>query len=463
MDGRCSQMRFVVLALVVVFCERGSALQLQGAESTNRATVQPPPDILSARSPLPDLLLKDKREGSYFTGFPAIGWDPESLFTYGAAVQWFDNGPADSPFFAYTPYRQRIAVAAAGSTGGSRRALIGYDHPYIADSQWRLRAALLFDENKLQNYFGIGESTLGPLTYPGSPVEYGNFDDYQDALNQVVNGETWARYNEYRRTQAGTIVTVERDFLGGRLRPQLGFQFLHVKVGDYTGEEVNGAIMQPTRLFTDYQNGQVVGFNGGWDNALKVGLTYDTRDFEPDPASGIMLQAVGRISSQMLGSAFDYQQVTFNARGFRNLLVEAGRLVLAGQATYVMQFGDVPFYSASRIPFTDGDANGLGGHASLRGFVTDRFVGEAMAYVNAELRWSFSETILWNQHLRFMLVPFVDAGSVFNSIRESSFNDWKFDGGIGFRLAWNLSTIVSFDYARSGEGSLFYMELGHQF
>jgi hypothetical protein len=53
--------------------------------------------------------------------------EPGDWFTYGAAVQWFDNGPNDSAFFRYTPYRQRIAVAATGSTGGSSSAIIGYD------------------------------------------------------------------------------------------------------------------------------------------------------------------------------------------------------------------------------------------------------------------------------------------------------------------------------------------------
>jgi hypothetical protein len=104
-----------------------------------------------------------------------------------------------------------------------------------------------------------------------------------------------------------------------------------------------------------------------------------------------MLQTVGRVSTEVLGSAFDYQQLTLSARGFHNLLGDVGRLILAGRLTYVMQFGDVPFYSAPTIPFTDGDANGLGGHATLRGFVMDRFVGDAAAYANAELRWSFAE------------------------------------------------------------------------
>ena len=60
-----------------------------------------------------------------------------------------------------------------------------------------------------------------------------------------------------------------------------------------------------------------------------------------------------------------------------------------------------------------------------------------------------------------MLVPFIDAGRVFDSIGDTTL--WKFAGGIGLRLAWNLSTIVSFDFGRSSEGNMFYMLLGHQF
>jgi outer membrane protein assembly factor BamA len=454
-------LRTLVLAVGVV----GALfpVPMRAAEVTNLPPVLPPPAFMANKSPLPDLLLKDKRAGSYYTGFPAIGWDPETGFNYGAALQWFDNGPADSPFFRYTPYRQRVAVAGTASTGGSTRAAIGYDQPYVADSPWRIRTAALFNQNKFENYFGVGESTLGPLTYPGSPRTFDNFDDYTHALEQNVGGQTWARYNQYERTEAGVVFAVERDYWGGWLRPQLGLQFNHVEVHDYTGEDINGAVMQPTRLFTDQQAGNVTGFNGGWDNALKVGLTFDTRDFEPDPASGGMLQTVGRISSQALGSAFDYEQITLSGRGFHNLLGETGRLVLAGRATYTMQFGQVPFYSAPTIPFTDGDVTGLGGHATMRGFVTDRFVGDAAALVNGEMRWSIGEKMLGQQHLRFMLVPFVDTGRVFNSAGDTTLEDWKIDGGIGFRLAWNLSTLVSFDYARSGEGSMFYMELGHQF
>src|SRR4051812_35300888 len=41
----------------------------------NNTATNPPPDFLYNKPRLPDALLKDKREGRYTTGFPAIGWD----------------------------------------------------------------------------------------------------------------------------------------------------------------------------------------------------------------------------------------------------------------------------------------------------------------------------------------------------------------------------------------------------
>ena len=440
-----------------------SAGRLTAKETTNLPPVLPPLDFFQNKSPLPDLLLKDKREGRYVTGFPAIGADAETGLTYGFALQWYDNGQADSPFFRYTPYRQRLSIGAVTSTGGSTRALIGFDQPYIGESPWRLRLVTLLQRNEFENYFGIGESTLGPLTYPGSTRAYSNFDDYQSDLDQVVNGQTWKHYNQYLREEAQGGIVVERDCLGGLLRPHLGLRFSRVNVDDYTGQNISGGIMQPTRLLEDLQAGRIQGFDGGWDNGLQIGVTFDTRDFEPDPSAGVMLQIVGRVSPEWMGSDFDYQKISVDLRGFYNLLGDSRRLVLAGRFLYLMQFGDVPFYSAPTIPLTDGDIQGLGGHATLQGFVTDRFVGECMALAASELRWTVGEVLFLKQHLRFMLVPFVETGCVFDTVSDTTLERWKFAGGAGLRLAWNLSTVISFDYGVSGERSAFYMEIAHQF
>jgi hypothetical protein len=35
--------------------------------------------------------------------------------------------------------------------------------------------------------------------------------------------------------------------------------------------------------------------------------------------------------------------------------------------------------------------------------------------------------------------------------------------GAGFKIGWNLSSVISFDYGASSEYQAFYMQLGHQF
>jgi hypothetical protein len=110
-----------------------------------------------------------------------------------------------SPFLRSTPYRQRFAVAATDSTGGSTSVIIGYDRPYAADSPWRIRGAGVFDRNRFENYFGIGARTLGPPTFPGSSKSYDDWDEYEDALNQNVGGQAWAGYNDYRKTEVGAL------------------------------------------------------------------------------------------------------------------------------------------------------------------------------------------------------------------------------------------------------------------
>ncbi|MFO1475640.1 MAG: BamA/TamA family outer membrane protein [Verrucomicrobiota bacterium] len=304
---------------------------------------------------------------------------------------------------------------------------------------------------KFQNYFGIGSQTLNPLSFPGSPLTYTRYSDYYDAINKVQNGQTWSRYNSYYRQQAFGGITLERSCDGGLLRPLIGFQLSRIKVTDYTGDIINGAVEQPTLLYTDYQNGSITGFNGGWDNALKLGLTYDTRDFEPDPTQGVVLMLCSRIVGTWIGSTYDYEQLTLSARYFYNLLERPRRLIFAVRGLYSMEFGNIPFYSYPDMPFTDGDVDGLGGWNTLRGYKQNRFVGHDAAVLNGELRWTFGEANFVGQHLSFMLAPFVDSGCVFNSIAQSTFKDWKVDAGLGFRLAWNLSTVVSFDYAISSE------------
>ncbi len=257
---------------------------------------------------------------------------------------------------------------------------------------------------------------------------------------------------------------VEYDLLGGRLRPLAGVDFSYLHFKDYTGDIIDGAVEQETKLHQDARLGNITGVDGGFDNNLRLGLSYDTRDYEPNPRSGILAQAMVTGSTTAIGSGFNYGTAIFDFSHFTSLMPSVTPLVFAGNYIYADRFGDVPFYAENRLslPF-DELKTGLGGWKTLRGFHRNRFVGEVTALATWELRWSFAEATIWKQHLQFMAAAFGDTGRVFDSVGGTTLRGWKFDGGGGLRLAWNVATIISFEYGVSEEGGLLYMELGHQF
>lgn len=441
--------------------------ELLAAEATAQDGINtnlPPPAFVAAKNPMPGQLLKDKKENWYVTGIPQIGLDPEEGFGVGAELQIYDNGPADSPFFRYAPYRRRIVAGAVVTTGGAENFYVGYDQPYVNDTPWRIRAYAGWFGNKYADYFGTGTQTLQPLSYPGSTQTYPKFNDYQNALDQVVNGETWKEYNHYQLQESLASFNVEYDLFGGRLRPLAGVEFSYLHFKDYTGNIIDGAVMQETKLRADASSGSIRGLDGGFDNNLRLGLSYDTRDYEPNPTSGILAQAMVTGSTTAIGSGFNYGTASFNFSHFTSLMPSVTPLVFAGNYIYADRFGDVPFYAENRLSLpSDELKTGLGGWKTLRGYHRNRFVGEVTALATWELRWSFAEISVWKQHLRLMAAAFSDTGRVFDNVGGTTLRGWKFDGGGGLRLAWNVATVISIEYGISQEGGLLYMELGHQF
>jgi hypothetical protein len=451
--------------LILALPTRAQEAGIAGAKGDkSMGTDVPPPAFAAAKAPIPDLLLKDKKAGWYVTGIPLIGVDPEEGFGFGGELQIYDNGSTNSPFFRYAPYRRSITVGAVDTTRGTASVYLGYDQPYINDTPWRIRGYGGWFENKLANYFGTGSQTLQPLRYPGSTQTYQHYNDYQNALDQVVNGETWKQYNHFQLQQVFASLNVEYDLMGGRLRPLVGVQISHLEITDYSGDNIDGAVMQETRLHQDARSGSIVGYGGGWDNNLRIGLSYDTRDYEPNPTSGILAQAMVTGSITGIGSEFNYGTAILSFSHFTSLIPSVTRLVFAGNYIFAERFGEVPFYAQNRlsVPF-DELKTGLGGWKSLRGYHRNRFVGETTALGTWELRWGFAETEILKQHLGFMLATFADTGRPFDGLGKLTMNNWKYDAGGGLRLAWNLATLISFEYAVSEEGGLFYMELGHQF
>lgn len=430
----------------------------------------PPPDFMRNKRRMTDEGLADKQERGYFTGLPLINSDPDVGVGFGARVYYFNNGVREDPIFAYTPYRHRVFGQAFATTNGFQFHTLDYDAPYLAGLPIRLRATLAFERNTAAHYYGHGERALSRLRFPGSPVKYARAAEYDDALRQIrPDGTAFTRYDHYIITRPQGIVTLERDFFGGVVRGLVGIGVSHATIDSWTGRTVAAtndgeALQAPTRLDTDCATGRIVGCQGGWNNTLKLGIVYDTRDFEPDPNSGMLLELTGELSGKYTASDYDYARLTFAPRFFYSPFPKLADVVFAARLVTSVQTNGVPFFAANQLSMTDGNRSGLGGLRTIRGFAQDRFVGKFSTLLNLEVRYTFVEfNVTKKQHFGLMLAPFFDVGRVFDSISDFTFDRFRNGQGVGLRILWNQATVVVLDYGVSREGSNLYINFNHPF
>lgn len=414
---------------------------------------------------------KDKKnEGGYVTGLPLFNSDPDTGIGYGVRAYYYYNGKKNDPLFSYTPYRHRIFGQFFQTTNGYQYQWIDYDAPYFLDTLFRLRAGLIYEKNTNANFFGAGSQSLATLKVPAGTT-FSKYADYNSELRKIdTAGTTNARYNKYSYEFPNATVTVERDvtyIAGGVIRPILGVVVGKYNINDYSQNviDVDGkaALQNSTLLNLENSAGQIAGYNGGWDNRIKLGVAFDSRDYEPDPNSGLFTEVMIESSGKGLGANYTYNRYTFSQKVYYSPFPSFADVVLAGRGVYSLQTGNVPFYALNNLSFTEGNKTGLGGLRTLRGFKQDRFTGKVIGLANFEIRWAFFDFTLLGQNFALILAPFVEAGRVWDDPKDTSFMSWKLAYGAGFRIAWNQATIIVFDYGMSSEDSGLFINFNHIF
>ncbi|EMP02151.1 Omp85 family outer membrane protein [Leptospira santarosai] len=450
--------------------------------------------------------LDNKKEGWYPTGLPLINSDPNEGIGYGVRVYGYNNGKRNDPFFEYTPYRFRFFAQYFNTTKNAQYHQLSLDMPYVANTRWRLRADALLTITPTTLYFGVGESTLKPLTYrernqPGgihvTNAEYnsqesaflyqrpGGLMDPVELRGRVYSGVpsgakvTDRMYNRYTIQTPQLNFSSERSFLHGTMRLVAGFRFSNNIVEVYDGKFVksvdpifegtpfSGSGKVPnakTRLTEDAEAGKILGYHGGFVNTAKIGLVYDTRDFEPDPNSGVFLEATYERASKTIASDFDFQKYFGHTKFFYSPFPKTfEKLVLASRFGFGVSDGNVPFFEYRNLWGTENTVSGLGGLRTLRGYKQDRFVGRAMGFGTVEVRWKFYDFSIGGEYFAFNLAPFWDFGRVWNDEHKIGLLNYKYSQGLGLRIAWNQATIITIDYAVSREDEQLFVNFNHAF
>ena len=419
--------------------------------------------------------LKNKKEKSYFTGLPLFNYNPIAGFGFGVRGYYYYNGKKSDPRFEYTPYLHKVFLEVFVTTALRQRYRIFWDAPYMVKlgKAWlRFKSNLYYEEFLSYSYFGIGDNSNDPLSFRGK--RFPKISDYEKELGNVsnTNGTTNYFYNYYKYQLPTFDISTEIsavNFWGGTLRTLFGLSFRWSNITDYSGQNVKvggkSYIANDTKLKEDVQSGKVFGLGSSWDNTIKVGIAFDSRDYEPNPHRGVFTDFVAEAVPQFLGSNTNYYRFTYTLRLFYDPIPKYPNFILAARSLYTFNLGNVPFYAMNEIGTTEG-ANikgALGGGDSFRGYLSNRFIGNAKSLSNFEIRWQFWDVSFWKQHFAFMLVPFFEVGRAFDSIQKTSYRDWKLSYGSGFRIIWNQATIITFDYAFSKEAQYFYLDFDHQF
>ena len=430
-------------------------------------------ESLKRKRVLNDKDFEKKKEGGFVTGLPLVNSDPNTGFGYGARLYYFYNGEKQDPLFRRTPYRHQIYAQFFQTTFGYQYHELNWDSPYIMNSLFRVRSALVFEKNIWANYFGTGARTMGAVSDGyfasiGQPGMYEKYTDYNNDLRKVTNGSTNSGFNRYSFERPAAVAFLERDFFGGIVRPQFGVHIGKYNIRDLEGTKVQAdggeATSGKTLLGLENQAGLVRGYDGGWHNLVRFGIAIDTRDYEPDPNKGQMFEAIVETSNKAYGSQFNFTRYTVSEKFFYSPFEKLVDLVIAGRAAYTQAVGDVPFYSLDQFTSTERIyQGGLGGLRSLRGYKASRFMATNMALANLELRWTMFDFTVAGQRFAPIFVPFFDIDSAFDQPKDISTSVWRYAYGAGIRIAWNQATIIMVDYAMSKEDSNMFINFSHIF
>lgn len=431
-----------------------------------------------------DADLAKKKEGTFVTGIPDFSSDPVTGFGFGARTNIYWNGKRANPLFAHTPYLVRLKANVAYYTTNAREFVLSLDAPYYKGTRWRFRVDFKAQQNPSNLYFGSSERTLQPLRLPSTPSSNAGFKTYKEydkARNTLRPGMTdEATYvtdalsNRFRETEY--MLNLKADYaLGkkGKWRVMGGYEIQHLSYKTFEGMEakaidpVSGAVTKAPNgislLRRDYAQGLISGLQGGWVSIVQAALIYDTRDFEPDPTRGAYIEVANEYSGKIIGSQFDFNKLFLQGRYYQKLPF-GQRTVLAGRIGLGNIFGSkAPFFEFQDQWSPDGSINALGGKQSLRGYRANRFLARSLAFANLELRYRVAEVKFSKQRFAFGLAPFFDMGTVRDRWQNLNFNNIKYSYGGGLRIAWNQSTILSFDYGISNEDKLFFFGIGQIF
>jgi hypothetical protein len=435
--------------------------------------------VVNAQTDSTKIEKKEKiKKGFSFGAVPAIAYDTDLGFKYGAVVNLYDYGDGSR----YPEYDHSLYLEWSRTTKGNGINQIIYDSEKLIPNM-RVTAEISYMTEKALDFYG----------YNGYEAFYNhNFEDKNNAdyISRV--------FYRYERKSLRLKADFMGNILGKKLRWLAGISYNGSKIASVDVDKLNkgkdskDTLPHVPGLYDYYVAWGVIPANqvdGGNTTQLKLGLVYDTRDIEANPSKGLWEEVLLFASPKAFGYESFTTSLLFLHRQYFTLFPD--KLTFAYRLGYQTKLsGDIPYYMLPYYTDSKQIRDGFGGAKTMRGVLRNRVVGDAVAFGNFEFRWKFIKTYFLKQNLYIALSTFMDAGRVTKSfdynisgvpatfdINGITYNrdEWfknESEGfhigyGAGLHFALNQNFIVAFDYglaAKKEDGkSGFYINLNWLF
>lgn len=421
------------------------------------------------------------KTGWNFGALPAISFDTDLGFQYGGLVNLFDYG--DGTIFPN--YYNMFYIEASHYTKGSSIFRIMYDSDYLIKGI-RYTVDLSYLPDQAYDFYGFnGYSSLFQSDWIDDES-----DKYISRMFYRINRKLFRFKNDFTGKLGG-----ENWYWNAGLNIQ------NFRIGNVDLKKLNKGrdaddpeYLKDTALLYDYYSAGVLSgeeSDGGWVNALKAGISYDSRDNRACPMKGIWAEAGLEVAPEFLGSESSFGKFYFTWRQYFTL--KENDLSFAYRLGYqTTAFGDVPFYYQSQVivsAMRGAYSEGLGGGKTLRGILRNRVVGDGFLYANAELRWKIIRFNFINQKFYLGTNIFWDMGMVTDPVKidpsllgsllsetptiapeylyKEKDETPHMSAGAGLKIAMNENFIISADYGKAFDeqdgNSGFYIGLNYIF
>lgn len=382
------------------------------------------------------------KTGLGFGALPAVSFDSDLGFQYGAIVNLYHYGDGTN----YPKYDHSLYMEWSRYTKGT-----GINR-------------LMYDSEKLLK----GIRTTIDVTYLTDQML--NFYGFNGNQTQFLETATRSFYS-YERNMFRIKADLQGNFGKSKFGWVGGYTFFDFDISRVDYDKLE---LQPDAggsLYERYvQKGLIPAqdANGGRLNYLKFGLKYDSRDQRAFPSKGMWTEAVVQTALSFLNES-PHTKFALIQRQYFPLMKD---MVLAYRLDYQTTVGKgmVPYYAQPLLItsfLTAASNQGLGGAKTLRGILRNRVIGDAVLFGNFEFRYKFVKFNLLNQNFYLGTNVFFDAGMIlepmdvpglaslsaadkeFLSLGEFNAEEVYSSAGLGLKIGWNENFIISVDHGRS--------------